>query len=72
MPFVSISLFEGRTDAEKKAVAKRIAKAMEEEWGLKPEHLWIRYSDTRLEDWFTGPESAAEILARRAKERPGG
>lgn len=72
MPFVSISLFEGRTDAEKKVVAKRIAKAMEEEWGLKPEHLWIRYSDTRLEDWFTGPDSAAEIRVRRAKDRPGG
>ena len=71
MPFVSIALFEGRSDAEKKAVAVRIAAAMEEEWGLKPEHLWIRFEDTRLEDWFTGPDSAAEVRARRLREASG-
>ena len=65
MPFVNISLFQGRTDAQKKAVAKRITEAMCEEWGLMPEHIWIRFDDTRMEDWFTGPDSAAEIKARR-------
>ena len=65
MPYVSIALFEGRTDEEKKAVAKRISDAMCEEFGLKPEHIWIRFQDTRLEEWFTGPDSAAEIRARR-------
>ena len=67
MPYVSIALFEGRTDAEKKAVAERIAEAMSEELGIKPEHIWIRFQDTRMEEWFTGPDSAAEIRARREK-----
>ena len=67
MPYVSIALFEGRTDAEKKAVAERISAAMCEEWGLKPEYIWIRFQDTRLEEWFTGPDSAAEIRARRER-----
>ena len=48
MPYVSIALFEGRTDAEKKAVAERIAEAMSEELGIKPEHIWIRFQDTRM------------------------
>ena len=65
MPYVSIALFEGRTDSEKKAVATRISEAMSEELGIKPEHIWIRFEDTRLEEWFTGPDSAAEIRARR-------
>jgi len=65
MPYVSIAVFEGRTDDQKKALAKRIAAAFDEEWGVKPEHLWIRFDDTRLEEWFTGPDSAADIRARR-------
>lgn len=71
MPYVSISLFEGRSDEQKKAIAARIAQAMAEEWGVKPEYLWIRFQDTRLEDWFTGAESAAEIRARRASADEG-
>ena len=65
MPFVSIALFEGRTDEEKKAVAEGIARVMQDEMGVKPEHLWIRFDDTGLNDWFTGGDSAAEIKARR-------
>lgn len=70
MPFISIALFEGRSAEEKKAVAQGIAQVMKQELGTNPEHLWIRFSDTALEDWFTGPDSAAEIRARRlaAKE----
>jgi 4-oxalocrotonate tautomerase len=71
MPFVNISLFEGRTDAQKKAVAGRISQAMCEEWGLKPEHIWIRFEDTRMEDWFTGSESAADIRAKRLAAQGG-
>ena len=69
MPYVSIALFEGRTDAEKKAVAQRISEAMSEELGIKPEYIWIRFQDTRLEEWFTGPDSAAEIRARRENSK---
>ena len=67
MPYISISLFEGRTDTEKKAVASRIAQVMSEEMNINPEYIWIRFQDTRLEDWFTGPDSAAEIRERRLK-----
>lgn len=69
MPFINIALFEGRSAEEKKAVAKGIALVMEQEMGVKPEHLWIRFSDTALGDWFTGPDSAAEIRERRQVEK---
>ena len=65
MPYISIALFEGRSEAEKKAVARGIVRVMGEEMGTKPEHLWIRFEDTALTDWFTGAESAAEIRERR-------
>ena len=69
MPFINIALFEGRSAEEKKAVARGIARVMQEETGTKPEHLWIRFSDTALEDWFNGPESAADIRAHRLAEQ---
>lgn len=69
MPFVSISLMEGRPQAQKKAVACRITDVMVEELGIKPEHLWIRFQDTPLENWFTGPDSEAEIRERLASDQ---
>ena len=68
MPYVNISLFEGRSSTEKKAVASRITQVMSEELGISPEHIWIRFQDTRLEDWFTGPDNAAEIREKRLKD----
>lgn len=64
MPFIQISMFKGRSAAQKKAIAKGISQVMETEAGVKPEHLWLRFADTELEDWFTGPDSAAEIRAK--------
>ncbi len=61
MPYVSIALMAGRPKEQKQAVARRLSKAMEEEMGVKPEHLWIRFDDTPAHDWFTGPDSEAEI-----------
>lgn len=68
MPYINIALFEGRSVEEKTELAERIADAMQEVMGVKPEHLWIRYDDTALEDWFTGGRSAAAIRAERAAQ----
>jgi len=72
MPFINVALFEGRSAEEKKAVARGFARVMEEELGTKPEHLWIRFADTALEDWFTGPDSALEIRERRLAAKEAG
>lgn len=69
MPYVSISLMEGRPQSQKKAVARRITDVMVEELGIKPENLWIRFQDTPLNDWFTGPNSEAEIREQRTNRQ---
>lgn len=69
MPYISISIMEGRTQAQKKALAKRITSAIVEELDVQPEHVWIRFQNTALGDWFTGPDSEAEIRKRRKNEK---
>jgi 4-oxalocrotonate tautomerase family enzyme len=67
MPLINISMFEGRTDAQKKAVAAGIMKVFEEELGSGPAHTWIVFQDVAKNDWYTGSESQVEIDARRQK-----
>ncbi|MFY9237531.1 MAG: 4-oxalocrotonate tautomerase family protein [Roseovarius sp.] len=65
MPLINISMFEGRTDAQKKAVAEGIMKVFEKELGSGPAHTWIVFQDVSRDDWFTGGNSQTEIDARR-------
>ena len=46
MPLITIKLFEGRTQAQKKAVVEGFLKVLEEELGSKPEHNWVIFDDT--------------------------
>ncbi|MEM7547933.1 MAG: 4-oxalocrotonate tautomerase family protein [Pseudomonadota bacterium] len=72
MPLITIKLFEGRTQDQKKAVASGIMEVLERELGSKPKHNWIVFEDRSREDWFTGSESQTEIDARRKAESGGG
>ncbi|MEM7545183.1 MAG: tautomerase family protein [Pseudomonadota bacterium] len=65
MPHVQITLFEGRTQAQKKAVAVGIMRVLEQELGALPAHNWIVFTDKSLDDWFVGYDSQSEIDARR-------
>lgn len=67
MPYISISFMEGRTQEQKNAVAKRVTDVLIEELDVQPEHVWIRFQNTGLGDWFTGGRSESEI-----RERTGG
>lgn len=68
MPLITIKLFEGRTQAQKKAVVEGFLKVLEKELGSKPEHNWVIFDDTSRDEWFVGPESQTEIDERRKKE----
>jgi len=68
MPLITIKLFEGRTQAQKKAVAEGFMKVLENELGSKPDHNWIIFEDRSRDNWFTGSESQSEIDARRKAE----
>ena len=55
MPFVQINWFEGRSDAQKAEVAKRITDALVEA-GAKAEDCWVNFSDGAPADWYFGGE----------------
>ena len=65
MPLVKIELFEGRTQAQKKAVAEGIANVFRDVLGAAPEHNWIIFEDRTRDQWFTGGNSQTEIDAMR-------
>lgn len=69
MPHITVSMFEGRSQAQKKAVAEGISKVLAEVLGSGPSHTWIVFQDVSRDDWFTGGESQTEIDARRKAER---
>ncbi len=67
MPLLTIALVEGRSKAEKDALSRRICEAMNEEMGVPPEAIWIKYEDVSADEWYVGPDSIAD----RKKARGG-
>jgi 4-oxalocrotonate tautomerase len=55
MPFVHIHWYEGRSDEQKKEIAKRIEEALAEFAGVPPEHCWVKFSDSKRTDLLIGP-----------------
>ena len=51
MPFIHIHWFEGRSDEQKAELARRITEAMVEVGGTTPDHVWIRFEDSKKSDW---------------------
>jgi len=54
MPFVHVHWFEGRSDAQKAEIAKRIEEALGEVAGVPPEHCWVKFSDSAKSDLIIG------------------
>jgi len=57
MPFVHVHWFEGRSDAQKAEIAKRIEEALGEVAGVPPEHCWVKFSDSAKSDLIIGEPS---------------
>ena len=51
MPHVIIKMYPGRTPGQKKELADRIVRAMEETIGAKPESISLSYEEVKPEDW---------------------
>jgi 4-oxalocrotonate tautomerase len=51
MPFVTVHLWEGRTQDQKRALAKAITDAMVEHAGANPEALHIAIQEYALDNW---------------------
>lgn len=56
MPFVHIHWYEGRSAEQKKEIAKRITETLVEVGKTEPEHVWIRFEDSKPADWAMGGE----------------
>jgi phenylpyruvate tautomerase PptA (4-oxalocrotonate tautomerase family) len=54
VPFVEVNWFEGRSDEQKAAIAKRIEAALIEEAGVAPDHCWVKFSDSKKTDFIIG------------------
>ncbi len=52
MPFVEVNWYEGRSDEQKREIAKRIEEALVEVAGVTPEHCWVKFSDSKKSDFI--------------------
>ena len=51
MPVIRVSMWEGRTRAQKENLTEAITEAMENIAKTPKEHVWIVYEDVKKSDW---------------------
>ena len=56
MPLVEITLYSGRTDAQKQAIARRVSVALIEEGGAAPDSVHVIFRDCERHDWLKSRE----------------
>jgi 4-oxalocrotonate tautomerase len=61
MPTLRVELFEGRTPAQKAALAKELTEACVRVLGGKPDGIDIIFVDVARGDWATGGRLWSEI-----------
>jgi len=71
MPFVNIRMIEGRTQARKDEIARRVTAAISEVAELPPEAIWVVFEDVTGDDWFVGAERVSELKKRAAASGTG-
>ena len=54
MPIVTIEWYEGRSAEQKREIAERLTDLLVEVGKTQPEHVWIRFKDSRQSDWAMG------------------
>jgi phenylpyruvate tautomerase PptA (4-oxalocrotonate tautomerase family) len=69
MPFVNIryvreNLTEN-ADAKKAAIARKVAKALNEEMGVATDAVWVVFEDVGMRDWFVGNDSVETLRKKK-------
>ncbi|HEX2160526.1 MAG TPA: tautomerase family protein [Thermoleophilaceae bacterium] len=54
MPIVTIEWYEGRSAEQKRELAERLTDLLVEVGKTQPEHVWIRFKDSKQSDWAMG------------------
>ena len=61
MPFISVTLLEGRTAQQKLALIRALTHATVETVGAKLENVHVAINEVSLDEWGTGGKSLREI-----------
>jgi 4-oxalocrotonate tautomerase len=51
VPFVDITLFEGRTDEQKTEIARQISRALIDVGGAEPDSVHVVFRDLERQNW---------------------
>ena len=62
MPFVNIRMIEGRTQARKDEIARRVTVAELAE--AAPQDVWVVFEDVTADEWFVGAERVSALRKR--------
>ena len=54
MPFVTVSMFAGRTQEQKAELSKRLTDAFVQVAGTSKEQVWIVFQDVPKSEWAMG------------------
>jgi 4-oxalocrotonate tautomerase len=63
MPFISVTMLEGRTQEQKLALIRALTDATVQAAGAKPENVHVAINDVSMDEWGTGGKSLREIKA---------
>jgi len=63
MPFISVTMLEGRTAEQKLALIRAITQAAVDSVGAKRENVHVAIQDVSPDEWGTGGRSMREIKA---------
>lgn len=63
MPFISVTMLEGRTQEQKLALIRALTDATVQAAGAKRENVHVAINDVSMDEWGTGGKSMREIKA---------
>lgn len=65
MPFVQVTMMEGRTVEQKHELMKRLTDAVVESVGSDPSRVRVAIYEVTPDDWAVGGEAMSKIQARQ-------
>lgn len=66
MPFIQVTMIEGRTPEQKRALIKALTDAAVDTVGTVPENVRVAIYDVAADDWGVAGESMAAIRAAQS------
>ena len=61
MPFVTIRILAGHSQARKDEMSRRVTDAISEVAGLTRDAVWVVFEDVSAEDWYVGGETVGDL-----------